>query len=128
MANKKYIVVPRTTAAMKDGLKTSKGRMSFNGKTGKIVDASMASEIDSEHGLKGSGEVWVHEDENYTWHERNGGMTDGRNRGIHHYTFSGVDMTGIKTTKKSLYAWVWKDNKQVRMLREEAEREGYKIV
>lgn len=128
MAKKKYIVVPRTTSAMKNGLATSKGNLSFNGKTAKIVDESMASEIDHEHGLKGKGDVWVHEDENYTWHERNDKMTDGRNRGIHHYTFSGVDMTGIKTTKKSLYVWVWKNKKQVRMLRTEAEQEGYEIV
>lgn len=94
MAKKKYLVVPRTTSAMRDGLKTSKGTLNFGKKTGKIVDASMASEIEHEHGLKGSGDVWVHEDENYSWHLRHDGMTDGRSYGIHHYTFAGVDLKG----------------------------------
>lgn len=128
MSKKKYIVVPRTTSAMDNGLATSKGNFSFNGKTAKIVDSSLASEIDHQHGLKGSGDVWVHEDENYTWHERNDGMTNGRDYGIHRYTFSGVDTTGFRITKDNGYVWVWKGGRQVRVTRLEAEQEGYEIV
>jgi hypothetical protein len=55
-------------------------------------------------------------------------MTDGRSYGIHHYTFAGVDMTGIKATKDNGYVWVQKVGKQVRMKRSEAIEEGYEII
>ena len=128
MSKKKYIVVPRTQSAMVDGVDTPRGKVTFGGKTAKVVDESMAKDLDQTHGLKGTGDVWVHEDENYTWHERNDGMTDGRNYGIHKYTFSGVDTTGLKTTRDNGYVWVLVDKKQKRMLRTEAELEGYEIV
>lgn len=37
-------------------------------------------------------DVWVEQDENLEWHAKHDNTTDGRNVGIHHYTFSGIDM------------------------------------
>ena len=34
----------------------------------------------------------------------------------------------FKVTKDNGYVWVWKNNRQVRMKREEADREGYEII
>jgi hypothetical protein len=86
---KRYIVVPRTTGIQQTGLKTGKGTLSFKGKTAMWVDESVASEIDTQHGLKGSKQVWVAQDENLEWHEKNDGQTDGRKiLGIHKYTFA----------------------------------------
>lgn len=125
---KKHLVVPRTEAAMKNGIQTSKGRLDFGKQTGVWVDNDIASEIDTESGLKGKGDVWVHEDENLAWHEHNDSATDGRKLGIHHYTFQGVDMSGVKTTRDNGYVWVQKNGRQVRMKREEALNEGYEII
>ena len=129
MARKKrYIVVPRTEKAMTDGLATTKGRFGFGTKTARIVDESLASEIDTQHGLKGSGDVWVHEDENLEWHEHHDKGTDGRNVGIHHYTFQGVDLSHLKPRTDDGKVWVRVGLKQVRMLRAQAEEKGYEIV
>jgi|WetSurMetagenome_2_1015567.scaffolds.fasta_scaffold166474_3 hypothetical protein len=123
--NKKYIVVPRTEKTMLDGIATSKGKLEFGTKTGVYVDSSVASEIDTHHGEHGSNDVWVCEDERLTWHERNDSMTDGKNAGIHHYTFAGVDMARrggndrVKVKIKGGYTYV---------SREVAEEEGYTIV
>jgi len=126
---KRYIVVPRNEATKSRGLQTGKGKLRFGRKTAQWVDdPAIAREIDATYGRKGSGDVWVEQDENLEWHENNGGGTDGRHRGIHHYTFSGVDMTGIRATKNTGYVWVRVDGKQKRMKREEALAEGYEIV
>lgn len=122
---KKYIVVPRTTSTMTSGLQTSKGKLDFKDKTGMYVDSDLASEIDTHHGEHGSNDVWVCEDERLSWHERNDSMTDGKNAGIHHYTFSGVDMSHIRTTRDNGYVWVRKDGKEIRIKREIALAEGY---
>lgn len=102
MAKKRSIVVARSQSAQINGLKTSKGLLDFKGKSAKWVDESLASEIDTEHGLKGSGEVWVDRDENLEWHMSHDGDTDGRNhsKGGHRYFF------GTSTSK----AWddFWK--------------------
>jgi len=125
---KKFIVVPRTEKAVLDGLDTSKGKFGFGGKTARIVDQSTANEIDSQHGLKGSGDVWVHEDENLAWHEHHEAGTDGRKLGIHHYTFSGIDLSHLKPRKDNGMVWVYMNGKQVRMSRQQAEEEGLEIV
>lgn len=91
-------------------------------------DPAIAKEIDTQHGLKGSGDVWVAQDENLEWHEKHDGLTDGKMKGIHNYTFQGVDMSGIKTTRDNGYVWVWKEGKQIRVTRTEAENEGYEII
>lgn len=125
MAKKRFMVVPRTQSAMMNGLDTTKGKFGFNGKTARIVDESLASEIDTQHGLKGSGDVWVHQDENLEWHEKNDGLTDGRKLGIHHYTFQGKDIRAgggnerVKVKTKDGFTYV---------SRIKAEEEGLEIV
>ena len=121
MKKKRYIVVPRTTGIQQTGLKTGKGTLSFKGKTAMWVDESVASEINTQHGLKGSGQVWVAQDENLEWHEKNDGQTDGRKiLGIHKYTFAqnGTSLPDRKSLigkKKmisgSAYMYVLKDSK-----------------
>lgn len=130
MAKKKrYMIVPRTEAAKEGGLVTGKGKLTFGTKSAAWVDdPTIAKEIDTQHGLKGSGDVWVAQDENLEWHEKHDGLTDGKMKGIHNYTFQGVDMSGIKTTRDNGYVWVWKDGKQIRVTRAEAENEGYEII
>jgi hypothetical protein len=128
MKKKRYIVVPRTEAIKKSGLSTGKGKLTFGNKSAQWVDdPAIAREIDTQHGLKGSGDVWVEQDENLEWHERNDGMTDGKNTGIHHYTFSGVDMTGIRATRDNGYVWVRVDGKEKRVKKEIAIAEGWHI-
>ena len=62
MSKKKHIVMARSERAMKQGVKTSKGTLSFNGKPMMSVSDDIADEIDKTDGLKGAQEVWVHED------------------------------------------------------------------
>jgi len=61
---KAYMVMSRNPGVLDTGLKTGKGKLKFkNGKNAMFVgDAALANEIDTVHGLKGSGDVWVHED------------------------------------------------------------------
>lgn len=94
MAKKKrYMVVPRTAGIQQTGIKTGKGKLTFGEKTAQWVDdPAVAREIDTQYGMKGSGDVWVAQDENLEWHEHHDGHTDGRKVSIHHYTFAGVDM------------------------------------
>ena len=126
---KRYMVVPRTTGVQQTGIKTGKGQLTFGKKTAQwIDDPAVAKEIDTQYGMKGTGDVWVAQDENLEWHEKHDGLTDGKMKGIHNYTFAGVDMKGIKSTKDNGYVWVWVGGKQVRMKRIEAEEEGYEIV
>jgi hypothetical protein len=126
MKKQRYIVVPRTEEAKRKGIKTGKGNLTFGKKTAQWVDdPAVAQEIDTQHGLKGSGDVWVEQDENLEWHERHDGMTDGRNAGIHHYTFAGVDVAArggnerVRVKTKDGFTFV---------SRIVAEEEGYKIV
>jgi hypothetical protein len=126
MKKKRYIVVPRTEEAKRRGIKTGKGNLTFGRKTAQWVDdPAIAREIDNEYGRKGSMDVWVAQDENLEWHERHDGMTDGRNAGIHHYTFAGVDTQArggnerVRVKTKNGYTFV---------SRLVAEEEGYTIV
>lgn len=42
--------------------------------------------------------------------------------GIHRWTFAGVDMSNIKTTKESEYVWVRVGNKQVLIKKSEVSK------
>jgi hypothetical protein len=122
MKKKRYIVVPRTEGIKQTGLNTGKGKLTFGKKTAQWVDdPAVANEINTQYGLKGSGDVWVAQDENLEWHERHDGGTDGKKVGIHHYTFSGVDTSHFKV-------WVMKRGKLVRTTKAQAQEKGYKIV
>jgi hypothetical protein len=126
---KRYIVVPRTVGIKETGLNTGKRHLKFGKQTARwIDDPAEANDINTKYGLKGSGDVWVEQDENLEWHDKHDGLTDGKMKGIHNYTFQGVDMKKIKTTRDNGYVWVYKDGKQVRVKREEAENEGWKKV
>ena len=70
MAKKRHIVMPRTTRIQKEGIVTSKGKLSFKDKTMMYVGDDIADEIDQTQGLKGTGDVWVHEDPRLNWTER----------------------------------------------------------
>jgi hypothetical protein len=64
MPKKKHLVVARNERTSKFGLQTSKGNVPFHMKTAKIIeDDGLASEIDTQYGLKGTGDVWVARDE-----------------------------------------------------------------
>jgi hypothetical protein len=64
MPKRKYLVVARNTQTSEHGLQTSKGHIPFHKKTAKMLDdPGLASEIDTEYGLKGTGDVWVERDE-----------------------------------------------------------------
>lgn len=84
MKKKAYLVMPRNTNVLDTGLKTGRGRLKFGkGKTSMMVgDESLANEIDTQHGLKGTGDVWVAEDQRGESFLRDDG-NDGR--GIHRY-------------------------------------------
>jgi hypothetical protein len=126
---KRFIVVPRTESVKETGIQTGKGKLTFGRKTAAWVDdPAIAREIDTQHGLKGSGDVWVEQDENLEWHEANDGETDGRKLGIHKYTFAGVDMTGIRTTRDNGYVWARRGGKEIRVKREIALAEGWEIA
>lgn len=92
MANSKrrFVVKPRTTRAMENGLNTTQGTIGFGGKTQKILtDESVAREIDTEYGIGGKREVYVYEDERLEWHDSHDKQTDGMNhdKGGHRYRF-----------------------------------------
>jgi hypothetical protein len=123
---KRYIVVPRTEGVKQTGIRTGKGKLSFGAKTAQWVDdPAVAREIDTQYGLKGSGDVWVAQDENLEWHEHHDGNTDGKKVATHHYTFQGVDMrTGggnerVRVKTKDGYTFV-----SLAVAREE----GYQII
>lgn len=118
---KRYMIVPRTDRIKNSGLQTGKGNLSFKGKTAMWVDdPAVAREIDAQHGLKGSGNVWVAQDENLEWHEKNDGLTDGKKLGIHRYTFAQIgtslpDRKSLIGKKKMIggtaYMYVLQDGK-----------------
>lgn len=126
---KRFIVVARTSGIQQTGLKTGKRHLKFGKQTAKwIDDPAEAAEINTTYGLKGSGDVWVEQDENLEWHDHHDGNTDGRMTGIHHYTFQGVDTSNFRTLRDNGYVWVKVDGKQKRMKRNEAILEGLEIV
>lgn len=83
MPKKKHIVMARSEAAMKKGVMTSKGRLSFKGQSMMTVDDDIADEIDKTDGLKGTQDVWVHEDPRRNWTERY------KSDGVHSYFWGG---------------------------------------
>lgn len=126
---KKYIVLPRNGAIMERGLTTGRGHRKFK-KPGAmwITDEAEAREIEHEYGMKGKKQVIVTTDQQYEWSANNDGSNGTRMDNIHHYTFQGVDMSHIKTTKDNGYVWVIKGASQVRMKRKDALEQGYEIV
>lgn len=84
MSKKAYLVMPRNTETVKNGLKTSKGTLKFGeGKTSMMIgDEALANEIDTEHGLKGKGDVWVAQDNRAESFLRDDGV---EGRGVHRY-------------------------------------------
>jgi hypothetical protein len=97
---KKFIILPRNERIFMQGLTTGRGHRRFK-KPGAmwITDEGEAREIDYR-----------------------------RMDNTHHYTFSGVDMTGIRTTRDNGYVWVRRGVKQVRVKRDLAISEGWEIV
>ena len=82
------MVVPRTKEAKILGFDAGRGRRRFGKKSALFVSSEAeAQEIDTTVGLKGSKDVWVHEDPMYEWHLHNDGSTNGQNIDTHHYTF-----------------------------------------
>ena len=80
---KAFLVVPRNAGAAEAGLKTGKGIVKFNGKTCiNVTDEALAREIDTQHGLKGTGDVWVAEDDRTESFLRDDG---GLGVGVHRY-------------------------------------------
>lgn len=69
MKKKKHIVMARSEKAIQDGVVTSKGKLDFKGKSMMSVDADIANEIEYNQGLRGTGDVWTHEDPRRNWSE-----------------------------------------------------------
>lgn len=85
MSNKRYMVLPRTQGIMKEGIKVNGKTRSFKGKTAMYVkDKGEADEINQTVGMKGTTEVYVHEDEKVERFVRDDAV---QGRGIHHYHF-----------------------------------------
>jgi hypothetical protein len=132
---RKFIVMPREKNVVLDGITTERAHREFNGKTYLHVDdPGEARDIDLKYGKQGTQEVFVAEDEQYA-RALDGEKWDvtstlkGTNvKLLHNYRFTGVDMTGIRTTRDNGYVWVRRDGKQVRVKRETAVAEGWQIV
>lgn len=126
---KKFIVLPRNSKIFENGLTTGRGHRKFK-KAGAmwITDEAEAREIEHEYGMKGKKQVAVTTDQQYEWSANNEGGNGTKMDNIHNYTFSGVDMTGIRTTRDNGYVWVLKGATQVRMPRSQAVEEGYEII
>jgi hypothetical protein len=126
---KKFIILPRNERIFMQGLTTGRGHRRFK-KPGAmwITDEGEAREIDYEYGMKGKKQVAVTTDQQYEWSANNEGGDGRRMDNTHHYTFSGVDMTGIRTTRDNGYVWVRRGVKQVRVKRDLAISEGWEIV
>jgi len=82
---KKHLVMPRTPEALKNGVETSKGILMFNDNQPIHVEDDIANEIEAHQGLKGTGDVWTHEDPRLNHFERYNAD------GIHSY-FWGTDI------------------------------------
>jgi hypothetical protein len=111
--SKKFQVIKATTKEI-PGL-TVGGRVkkfAANG-TFEVDDPGEAKEIDKVLGMKGTGEVVV-----TPYDDKEPGHT---------YTFSGVDMSRIKTTRDNGYVWVRVDGKEIRVKREVAIAKGWHI-
>lgn len=126
MTRKKHIVLARTKEIGESGVELNGQKMKFHGQQSAfwVEDEGKARAIQQKYGKQ----VAVTLDQQYTWHINNDNGNGTRMDNIHRYTFQGVDMSGIRTTKDSGYVWVREGQKQVRMKREKALREGYEII
>ena len=93
MAGKKHVVMARSEQAMKKGVRTSKGILDFKGQSMMTVDDDVADEIDKTDGLKGTQDVWIHEDPRRNWSDRY------KPDGVHSYFFG----------QQRQVTWVWAD-------------------
>ena len=109
---KKHVVMARTEKARKEGVVTSKGKLSFKGKPMMYVDDDIADEIDKTQGLKGNQDVWVHEDPRLNWSTRY------KPDGVHSY-FYGASRN---------YASAWEDFERRRKDRKRSKRAAKKTA
>lgn len=123
---KKFIVLARRGDIGEKGVVTGRGHRKFRNNSALwLSDEGEAREVEQKY----KGKVAVTEDQQYTWSQNNEGGNGTRMDNIHNYTFHGVDMRGIRTTRDNGYVWAYVGGgRQRRMKREEAEREGYEIV
>ncbi len=82
MSRKSFLVMPRNTRIAQSGLNTGKGKLTFKrGQNSMTVgDEALANEIDTQYGLKGTGDVWVERDERVSSWLRD-------DKGTHRYFF-----------------------------------------
>lgn len=122
---KKHIILARNEKIAEKGLELDGKPMKFHqGKALWIEDEGKARALQQKYPR----DVAVTLDQQYTWHANNEGGNGTRMGNIHHYTFQGVDMRNIKTTRDNGYVWVRRNGKQVRVKREIALAEGWHIV
>lgn len=124
---KKFIVLARNKKTSERGLELDGQHLNFERGKGAalwVADEAKAKALQQKYPR----DVAVTLDQQYTWHSNNDQGNGTRMDNIHNYTFQGVDMRGIRTTRDNGYVWVQQDGKQVRMKREDAIREGYVIV
>lgn len=105
---KKYMVVARDKRTALTGLTTQRGgHRAFGRKTQSmwLSDRAEAEEIDHKYGMKGRGDVFVVEDEKYSY-ALNGEQWDmkfgekgGELKTVHHYTFTAPDLSHFRTPK-----------------------------
>lgn len=84
MAKKAYMVMARDPKVLETGLTTGKGKLKFKkGQNSMMIgDEALANEVDQIQGLKGSGDVWVHEDQRAESFLRDEGR---EGAGVHRY-------------------------------------------
>ena len=114
MPKKKYQVIKATKRDIPGVMVGGRQKLFDKNGTFETTDAGEAAEINKVLGMKGTGEVVV---TNYNEKEHG-----------HNYTFRGVDTSHIRSVKDNGWVWVWKNGKQVRIKREQAIAEGYKII
>ena len=93
---KKHLVMARNEEVQKKGLDTSIGHLHFNGSS-MMVEESIANEIDSVQGVKGTGDVWTHEDPRYNWERKNSGGT------VHRFFFGAVPSRRYRDNYKAIF-------------------------
>lgn len=126
---KKFIVLPRNGKIFEEGLKTGKGHRKFKQAGAMwITDEAEAREIENEYGMKGKKQVAVTTDQQYEWSANNEGSDGTKMGNIHNYTFQGVDMSHIRTTRDNGYVWCRVGARQVLKKLEEALEEGLEII
>jgi hypothetical protein len=103
-AQRCYTVVPRTERAAIAGLNTEQGHFEFATGTAEIItDSALAKDIEQRHGLNGTGEAWIMQDERAERHARNDSGT------LHNYQFG----------SSRYYAQRWEQFERRRKAREE---------